>query len=314
MHANGKRTMVWFEPERVHPDTWITNQHPEWVHGGKDGGLLDLGNPACRQWLTDHTHKVLTEQGIDDYRQDFNIDPLPFWNRADTEDRQGITEIRHVEGYFAYWDELRRRHPDMLIDSCASGGRRNDLETLRRAVPLLRSDWYNAPEGQQCLTYGLALWMPYHGTGVIYEKDAYWVRSSFYTEISFGPDTAGLDTFNFARFNKLLADWRRVATYALGDFWPLTPYSLSIEPWMVWQFDRPDLKAGVVQAFRRAHSIYETARVQLRELDAAAAYQIADFDGGDPVRLSGKELMESGLPMRLPEKPQAGIYEYRLAQ
>lgn len=28
----------------------------------------------------------------------------------------------------------------MLIDSCASGGRRNDLETLRRAVPLLRSD------------------------------------------------------------------------------------------------------------------------------------------------------------------------------
>ena len=34
--------------------------------------------------------------------------------------RQGITEIRHVEGYFAYWDGLIADHPGMLIDSCAS--------------------------------------------------------------------------------------------------------------------------------------------------------------------------------------------------
>ena len=72
------------------------------------------------------------------------MDPLSFWRDNDAEDRQGITEIRHVEGYLAYWDELRRRHPEMLIDTCASGGRRNDLETLRRAVPLLRSD-FQAP-------------------------------------------------------------------------------------------------------------------------------------------------------------------------
>ena len=43
--------------------------------------LLDLGNPAARQWLTDHVDKLLTEQGIDLYRQDFNMDPLEFWRR-----------------------------------------------------------------------------------------------------------------------------------------------------------------------------------------------------------------------------------------
>ena len=87
--------------------------------------------------------------------------------RDDTEDRQGITEIKHVTGYLAYWDELRRRHPDMLIDSCASGGRRNDLETMRRAVPLWRSDYAFEPVGHQCMTYGISLWLPFHGTGTV---------------------------------------------------------------------------------------------------------------------------------------------------
>ena len=135
---------------------------------GEEGQrLLNLGDPAARQWLTDHVDQLLTEQGIDLYRQDFNMDPLAYWRANDDPDRQGITEIKHVTGYLAYWDELRRRHPDMLIDTCASGGRRNDLETLRRAVPLWRSDYAFEPVGHQCMTYGISLWIPYHGTGTV---------------------------------------------------------------------------------------------------------------------------------------------------
>jgi alpha-galactosidase len=76
-----------------------------------------------------------------------------------------MTENRHVAGHLAYWDELIRRHPDMPIDACASGGRRDDLETIRRAVPRTRSDYLIEPIGEQCHTYGLALWLPYYGTG-----------------------------------------------------------------------------------------------------------------------------------------------------
>ena len=175
----GMGTLVWFEPERVHAGTWLAEKHPEWVYGGAKGGLLKLGEPACRAWLTDHMDRLLTDQGIDFYRQDFNIDPLPFWRENDAAEspegnRQGITEIRHVEGYFAYWDELRHRHPDMPIDSCASGGRRNDLETLRRAVPLLRSDWYGGPAA--AMPYlRLSLWL-LQQDGRISHKDVYWMH------------------------------------------------------------------------------------------------------------------------------------------
>jgi len=310
VHEHGKRAMVWFEPERVHLGTWIADNHPEWVYGGKDGGLLKLGEPACREWLTDHIDRLLTEQGIDHYRQDFNIDPLPYWRANDAPDRQGITEIRHVEGYLAYWDELRRRHPDMLIDSCASGGRRNDLETLRRAVPLLRSDWYWSPEGQQCLTYGLSLWVPYHGTGVIYERDTYWWRSSMVAEMSFGPDAAGLDHVDFARLRRMVDEHRRIAPYFLGDFYPLTAYSSGDDTWVAWQFDRPDLHGGVIHVFRRTESIYDSARLKLRDLEPDATYRLTDLDTGETQERNGRELVEQGLRVAPPEAPCAVLIVY----
>jgi len=310
MHTHGKLTMVWFEPERVHPGTWIAENHPEWVCGGKDGGLLRLGEPACRAWLTDHIDQILTEQGIDYYRQDFNIDPLPFWRANDTPDRQGISEIRHVEGYFAYWDELLRRHPGMLIDSCASGGRRNDLETLRRAVPLLRSDWYAGEAGQQALTYGLSMWIPYHGTGFIYDKDEYWIRSGMVAEMSYGPGAGGVEKTDFALLRRMVDEQHRIAPYFLGDFYPLTPYSLAEDPWMAWQFDRPDLGEGVIQVFRRRESPYESARFRLRALDTNAKYRVKNLDEPDGQEFTGRELSETGFRVSAERRPSALTFVY----
>jgi alpha-galactosidase len=100
-HSSDIKTIVWFEPERVAANTWLTQNHPEWILGGAGGGLLNLGNSDARRWLTDHVDKLVTEQGIDVYRQDFNMDPLDFWRKSDAPDRQGITEIGHITGYLA---------------------------------------------------------------------------------------------------------------------------------------------------------------------------------------------------------------------
>ncbi|MBP7935456.1 MAG: NPCBM/NEW2 domain-containing protein [Phycisphaerae bacterium] len=315
VHSLGAKSILWFEPERVHPGTWLADQHPEWIHGGRNGGLLKLGDPDCRKWLVDHIDHLLTEQGIDIYRQDFNIDPLPYWRAADSEDRRGITEIRHVEGYFDYWDQLLRRHPGMFIDSCASGGRRNDLETLRRAVPLLRSDWYAAPDGQQCHTCGLSLWLPYHGTsGYLYnmQNGQYWIRSQMVAEYTFGPDATGLKNLDWQLLKTTMDEWRQINDCFYGDFYPLLPYSLAADVWMAWQYDRPALGKGVVQVFRRGESLYQAVRLPLRGLDPAASYEIANFDSSETLRLNGEELMKSGLPVSLNDKPGSAIFTYHL--
>jgi alpha-galactosidase len=310
VHSKRIKLVVWFEPERVHAGRWLAEKHPEWVLGGKAGGLLNLGQPQARAWLTEHIDRILTGQGIDLYRQDFNIDPLDYWRKNDGADRQGITEIRHVEGYLAYWDELRRRHPAMPIDSCASGGRRNDLETLRRAVPLLRSDYRFEPVGTQGHTYGIAFWIPYYGTGV-FDSDDYVVRSHWCPWLAVGrnePRKPGLDWTNYHR---MIADWRKAAGYLLGDYWPLTSYSLDNSQWMAWQFDRPDLGEGLIQAFRRAESPYESARFHLRGLDPDAQYTLTDLDTGAARHESGRELVEKGLLVTVPTRPTAVVILYK---
>jgi len=308
-HSKGVKTIVWFEPERVHADTWLTRNHPEWILGGSGGGLLNLGNREARQWLTGHVDKLLTEQGIDLYRQDFNMDPLGHWRGADPPDRQGITEIRHVEGYLAYWDELLKRHPAMFIDTCASGGRRNDLETLRRAIPLWRTDWRCEPVGTQCCTYGISLWIPLSGTGAA-DADVYTFRSNMvpFTNCLFD---VRVKTLDYSLLRRLTAQWRAIAGGYFGDFYPLTEYSTAKDSWMAWQFDCPEAGKGFVQAFRREKCIFEAGRLRLQCLDPAARYEVCDLDAGKPQQVSGRELTARGLLVTIPEQPGAVVIRYR---
>ena len=320
-HGKGVKVIVWFEPERVAGGTWLAAEHPEWVLGGTDGGLLNLGNPEAWDWLVNHIDKIITDEGIDLYRQDFNIDPLGHWRGNDAEDRQGITENKHVAGYLAYWDELLRRHPGMLIDSCASGGRRNDLETMRRAVPLLRSDYLFEPAGQQNHSYGLSFWLPFHGTGYTPSNAAGWGWGT--GKLSYDPYTrrsnmcpSNIGCFDFrvevddALIRKLYLEWLEIGPNYFGDYYPLTDWSQEQNVWVAMQFNRADAGAGHVQAFRRNDCFYEAARLKLQRLDADSNYVVKDFDAQDTRIVSGSELMEKGLLVAIPGQPGAATVAY----
>jgi hypothetical protein len=72
------------------------------------------------------------------------------------------------------------------------------------------------------------------------------------------------------------------------------------------------LGAGVVQAFRRAQSIYESARFKLRGLEADARYTVTNLDEPESVKeLTGRELMETGLLVTAPTLPSALILVYQ---
>jgi len=307
-HSKGIKTIVWFEPERVHPGTWLAEKHPEWILGGKNGGLLNLGNPAAREWLTDHVSKLITAQGIDLNRPDFHLDPLDLWRQNDAADRQGITENHHITGYLAYWDELLRRHPGLLIDSCASGGRRNDLETMRRSVPLWRTDFRLDPVGTQCHSYGISFWLPLSGTGTG-TYAAYDFRSNMVPLLNCIWDVRVKDA-DYDLMRRLCDQFRQVANCYLGDYYPLTPYSLETTSWMGWQFDRPDLGTGMVQVFRRSESIYKAADLRLCGLDPEARYRVKNLDSPQAEVITGRRLMDIGVPVVLNDRPSAVVINY----
>jgi alpha-galactosidase len=256
---------------------------------------------------------MITTHGLDWYREDMNGGgPLPAWRRNDKPDRQGMTENLYVQGHLAFWDELRRRHPHLRIDSCASGGRRNDLETMRRAVPLLRSDFQmpnmaGVIEGNQGHTYGLSFWLPFQGSG-LYSYDTYAYRSFYMPSFGMG----GLTPENMAAQQKAYGECRKIAPIMLeGDYYPLTRYSLKPDQWMAWQFNRPEQGDGVVQAFRRGQCEPAAQTYRLRGLDPAATYEVTDFDVAGTTMASGKDLMDKGLTIGIKDKPGAGVIVYQ---
>jgi alpha-galactosidase len=306
IHARGKKLIVWFEPERVgDTNSWLATNHPEWLLGS----LLNLGHPEAWKWTVERIDGIIRENGIDHYRQDFNMDPLGSWRKGDAPDRQGITENLHVQGYLALWDELRRRRPGMLIDSCASGGQRNDLETLRRSVPLLRSDFQPAKqwEAQHGQTYGLSSWIPYYGSGV-YSVEKYPARSFYMPCFGIGGDQ------DMKKAKAIFAECRQVAPLMLGDYYPLTSYSLKLDDWIAWQFDRPEQGDGVVQAFRRDQCVDDSKTFTLRGLDPNAQYKLTHFDVEGVTQVAGKALMEKGLTVEIKDKPGAAVIVYKRVQ
>jgi alpha-galactosidase len=317
------RFVLWFEPERVRPHTPLAQQHPEFLlrhplHG--DNLLFDLGNVQAREWMTETVSGVLGEVGVDIYRQDCNIDPVEYWLAADEPGRQGIHEIRHVTGLYAMWDELRRRHPGLQIDNCASGGRRLDLETTLRAFPLWRSDYTDAGAasegfrcevGAQCQTAGLSRWIPLHAAAV-WRIEPYSVRSSVSTGLIFYPDIRPAD-YPVDAARQALAEMGRLRPYFLGDHHLLLPLTAAEHDWCAYQFHRPDLGAGIALFFRRHDSPFPTMECVLRQIDPQARYEVTtacDWERSAPLRQQGHELAHQSIA--LPNRPSSLLVEYRM--
>ncbi len=318
-HARGLKFLLWFEVERAVQGTWIYNQHPEWLlgHDPLPPGLeyedpfylVDFGNLDALAWAKDKFSRMIQEVGIDIYRIDLNMDPLYYWRHNEPWDRQGMREIKHIMGWYEYLDTLMRENPNLLIDNCAGGGRRLDLEMVRRSVSLTPSDYLWEPVGEQAMTYALSLWIPLHGIGSI-SLNPYDCRSGMGTSF-----VAVFDFFNrpemWVPATKILNEYQSIKPYYSGDFYPLTDYSVEAGDWMAWQFDRPDLGQGMVQAFRRSGSTASAMSLHLKGLNPAAIYTLTDLDHSGTTTESGAALMNTGLEISLPAQPDSAIIIYQ---
>ena len=325
VRKTGMRFLAWFEPERAMRGTWLEREHPDWLlkptgtpdrlrYQERDGFyLLDLGNPKARQWAIDSISEEITRSGLSFYRQDFNLYPSYFWHTDEKPDEVGLREIRHINGLYGFLDELARRHPNLILDNCAAGGRRLDFEMMRRCIVLWRSDntWGHEtfPQNVQAMTHGLSHWLPLHGLGAAATDDLA-LRS--------GMGACGGFSINYrnpkavAALRKHLDSFLKVRPLYTGDFYPLTPHSLDKDGWIAWQFHRTDLNAGVIQAFRRLEAASDQLSVKLQGLEPQQRYEIEDLDGGKEVR-TGAELMR-GHAITLREKPAAAVLVLKAIQ
>ncbi|MGN1214702.1 MAG: glycoside hydrolase family 36 protein [Candidatus Cryptobacteroides sp.] len=323
-HEAGCKLMVWFEPERAIKDSDWAYEHPEYMllagggtpipapieRSSQDSFLVNLGDDDANKWLRENIARIIRENRIDYYRQDYNIDPEWFWYSNDEPGRNGICEIRYITGLYKFWDYLRSEFPDLVIDNCASGGRRLDLEATSRSIPLWRTDYnYGEPIGYQCHTYGLSQWLPVSGTALA-GSDAFRTRSSFNAAVIFNWKITS-PGFNILEMQKRIAEFHDIRPYFLEDYYPLTGYgdTTSDDIWLAYQLNRESDGSGRILAFRRSGCPDDRIQVQLRGLQPDAVYVLADQDTGEEIEKTGEELSE-GFCLTLPEPGTSLFFKY----
>ncbi len=306
----GQGFVLWFEPERVYEGTWLDREHPEWLTRlpGDKNRLLNLGDSRALEWLIGRVDGLIKSEGITIYRQDFNFRPAPYWKAMDGPDRVGVAEMKHIAGLYAFWDALLERNPGLLIDNCASGGRRIDLETTSRSVPLWRTDYqYYEPNGYQCHTYGLHFFLPASGTGNG-SPTRYNFRSAMGGALVFGWEFNG--SFNLPLALEDVAEYKAVRAYFLADYYPLTEYSTSDEAWAAFQWDRPEEGDGIVLAFRRPQAPSSSLTIRLHALEPEADYELSYEDYGITQVKSGRELAQEWA-VKIADAPGSLLIRYR---
>ena len=325
--------VVWFEPERVRPDTWLANEHPEWLLQAKEGqpgvnpanSLLNLADPDCHRWLREYIAGFIRENDIGCYRQDFNFQPLPYWRDNEAEDRKGMLENQYLQGYLAFWDYLLLNVPNLWIDSCASGGRRNDLETMRRSVPFHPTDYgYGYHHINQAFRHTLCAWIPFvRGWNQSWDKDNEYAEPDHYTSNATSLETFSLlNSFGSLTFigtvpviqaneekipylRRLIPIWKRFSELQLhGDFYPLTENHRDNTRWTVFQFHQPERDEGTFQVLRNNQSKEETLTVRPAGF-SDAEYLFENPETAESYVRSGSEINQDGITFRQPVRSGA---------
>ena len=143
VQAGGMEFGLWVEPEMVNDDSRLARAHPDWIRGpaagvtprtGRNQRVLDLTQAAVRDHLFDALDTLLTQYAIGYLKWDHN--------RTLTESAQDGTAGHYAQtlGVYALLDRLRAAHPDVEIETCASGGGRADLGMLSRTHRVWVSD------------------------------------------------------------------------------------------------------------------------------------------------------------------------------
>lgn len=157
VHELGMTFGLWFEPEMVNPESDLFRAHPDWRLGpvdqvtGRNQMVLDLARADVRDYLFNAISVILTEYDIDYIKWDHNR-LLP------------VVDAAQTRGAYMLFDSLRSAHPQVEIESCASGGGRIDAGILARTHRVWLSDSNDALERLR-IQHDAALFLPSAITG-----------------------------------------------------------------------------------------------------------------------------------------------------
>ncbi|WP_286139530.1 alpha-galactosidase, partial [Faecalibaculum rodentium] len=163
---------LWFEPEMISMDSDLYRSHPDWlmhtpgrrISTGRKQFVLDFANPEVVTYIGDAMEKILDEASISYIKWDMNRSLSEVYSLHYPADQQGTIYHRFILGVYALYDRLTKAHPEILFESCASGGARFDPGMLYYAPQTWTSDDTDAVERLK-IQYGTSMLYPISSMG-----------------------------------------------------------------------------------------------------------------------------------------------------
>ena len=146
VHRMGLKFGLWFEPEMVNPDSDLFRAHPEYAVRinakspalGRSQLVLDLCNPAVRDYIVSQVTGILDTCRVDYVKWDYNRHMTDCYSPCVK--NQGEFFHRYILGLYDVLTRIFRPRPHILLESCSSGGNRFDLGMLCFSPQIWSSD------------------------------------------------------------------------------------------------------------------------------------------------------------------------------
>ncbi|MBQ8556656.1 MAG: alpha-galactosidase [Clostridia bacterium] len=321
VHAMGLKFGLWFEPEMISPDSDLYRAHPDWaIHiGGREGIqqrqqlTLDLSREDVQDYVYESVARHLAEDGIDYVKWDMNRNFSNIGSALLPADRQKELPHRYMLGLYRVLEKLVSSFPEVLFESCSSGGGRFDLGMLYYMPQTWCSD--NTDALCRCqIQYSTSLVfppfamgshvsaVPNHQTGRMTPIET---RGNVAMSGCFGYelDLNTLCTEELEAVRRQIARVKEIRqTLLYGDFHRLlSPYEGNDTAWITVSKDKNEAVFMFTRAL--AKSFAYPPLVRLRGLDAQKAYTVAETGES----YTGAELMNLGIAVKLPWGDAASV-------
>lgn len=305
----GLRFGLWIEPEMVNAGTKLFHEHPEWVlhqpgrrmSQGRYQYVLDYSNPEVVEHIYGKLCGVLEGTGISYIKWDMNRSISEAYSCTAGSEDQGKVLHRYILGVYHLYEKLTEHFPEILFESCASGGARFDPGMLYYAPQCWTSDNTDAVERLK-IQYGTSFVYPLSSMGAhvaavpnhqVQRKTSLRMRANVACFGDFGYEL-DLTALTEEGKEKTREQIRFVKKYReilqFGTFYRLlSPFEGNEAAWMVVSEDRRTALVGYYRILQEINAGYR--RVRLAGLDPEQKYRVSILDK----ECYGDELMHIGL-------------------
>lgn len=309
IHQLGMMFGIWIEPEMVNYDSNLYRQHPDWVMTdpdysachGRNQFVLDFSRKEVVDGIFDMLDQVFSEADINYVKWDMNRTMSEVYSVTHRPEEMGKVMHQYILGVYDLYERLIRKYPDILFESCASGGSRFDAGMLYYAPQAWTSDNTDAVERLK-IQYGTSYLYPISSMGAhvsavpnhqMFRNTPLSTRGNvaFFGAFGYELDLSKLsaEEMNCVKQQvSFMKEYRNILQF--GTFYRLkSPFTSNETIWETVNGDRSVAIVGYYRVLNEVNVGYR--RMRLQGLDENASYHVSILDQV----LDGKELMRAGL-------------------